>query len=186
MILAICLCQSNTNSRRYCFAKLVVILLRKVSKQITILDDSDGIQPPTCIADYPGEYRLSTTAMTCSSSIARKLVAAISRQQPRLPPPRVLVDADEPPALEFRRSQKHATTLIPIKVAILDSQHNSDADTVTSSNVKIAWRLQQSRFSAFDCPRENPTRQRVQRGTSKVAYKMTIEAKNTYTCQIDR
>lgn len=174
--------------------QLTAVLLRgagglpvaKVSKHIAILDNSDGIQPPTCIADYPGEYRLSTTATTCSSSIARKLVATISHRQPGLPPPRFLVRANEPHALVFRRSQKHATTLVPIEVTIIESQRSGDADIVTSSHVKITWRLQQSRFSAFDGLRETPTRQRVHSGKSKVAHKTTLEAKSTYTCQVDR
>lgn len=157
--------------------------LAQISKDITILDDSYGIQPPTCVTDYPEEYTLSITAAVRSSDMVRKLFSKVSRRRNAIIPPRLLVSGSEPSPLVFRHSQRHATTSIAIKLTIFDSQ-NSEEFTVTNNTVKITWRLQQSRFSSFEGLKHIPTRKKLEAKNSKLVCKTVLEDKTTYTCHV--
>lgn len=157
--------------------------LAHISKDITILDDSCGIRPPTCVTDYPNEYTLSIMAAVRSNGVARKLFSKVSRRSNAIIPPRLLVSGSEPSPLVFRRSQRHATTWIPIELTISDSQ-NSEEFTVTNNTVKITWRLQQSRFSSFEGLKKTPTRKKLEAKNSKLVCKTVLEGKTTYSCQV--
>lgn len=121
---------------------------------ITILDDSTGSQPPTCVLDFGSEYRLCRQ-MSLRGDGLQSLTD--KRLHQARDPFDLVVDAAEPRPLVFSKNHKYATTNIPVWLTLFGPEQQLQGfQSGLNGDVTLDWQLRKSVFCSFKRLRKVP------------------------------
>lgn len=126
-------------------------IISQSESAVTILDDSLGVQPPTCVSDFRSEYKLchEATAYMNKRWLWKNRLMRLRTKELSL-----LVHASEPPPLLLRNSDTYATTPLSVKLTIpttnCDQTSAEMPSTLPKVEVCISWHLQKSMFSSLE------------------------------------
>lgn len=156
-------------------------MIAETSSEICILDDSLGVQPPTCISDFGLEYHPQHTVALRTNWLAAMKRSACSQ---RAPLTEMSLLASEPRPLILHKTSPYATTSVPLTIRLCTDYFTPcDVSVLRRGTISVSWRLQKSVFCAFEGFKDLPTLQHVSsmRRPTAVQRKVTLFCKQAFT-----